>query len=311
MLGFKSLWTTLSDWKIVGQTLIQSIRLYPRLILWNSPLVIIVVVLSYIYFNFIINFDKLFIAPSLKMMYLSLIQFCFMVIVWSFVIFLIPYQLYNYFMKQKDSKILKFKQFLKKHLWPVIIETLKAFIVAGGYAGAGLATWCILFVLSVYFIDGLREQVQELVISMMTLLVQSPESLNMKSFLGIVMNLKAIGMLLILFFLCLTPSIIKAIQYIIVPFVVIFNKQFSVERKSLKISEKLSNGLILPFFLLFLLFYFLSLFIPLDLWFQQMVGEQNVLFAAYIKIFLGSLQYIFYTTFFCMIYFNQDKTVLE
>ena len=259
------------------------------------------------------NFNELFMAPALAKMYLSLINFCFMAIFWSFIIFLIPYQLYNYFMKRKqqDSKILTFKSFLKVHLWPVVIETLKAFCVVMAYAGVGLTVWVIFFLTSVFFIEGLRAQMQELAVLFMTLMVATNKSLNVKNFIEIIMEVKAIVLLFMLSFVCLIPSIIKGIQYIIVPFVVIFNKSFPIEKTSLKISERLSRGLVLPFFLLFLFFYLIHLFLPFDIWIKGWAGEQNVLTPAYVKILFGSLKYIFYTGFFCMVYFNQDKIVFK
>ena len=310
MLGFKSLWTTLSDWKAAGLTLSQSIRLYPRLVLWNSPLVIIVLTLSYVYFNFILDFNQLQMPPSLKELYIVMIQFCFMVIVWSFVIFLIPYQLYNYFMKKKNSKFkkTKFKNFLNTHLWPVIIDTLKGFFVALGYFIAAILIWLALFYSSVLLFSGLKEQVQQFSVSFMSLLVNSPEGVSMKDFLAIVLTFKKVGLWIILFLVSLIPSAIKALQYIIIPFVTIFNKQART-KSCLKISEKLSDGLLLPFLCLFLLFALFSFFLPLNKWLVSWLGESN--WVIYIQILLGSLKYIFYTSFFCIIYFKKDKKVLQ
>ena len=311
MLGFKSLWTTTSDWKSVGRILIETLRLYPRLVWWNSLLVATVLGLSYLYFNFVLNFDQMFMPPALKDLYISLINFCFMVIVWSFVIFLIPYQLYNYFMKQSNqsSGSLKFNPFLAKHLWPVIIETLKAFVVISAYAGIGLLLWTVIFVISILFVGGVKEQMNQMAISLMTLL--SSEGINLKSFLAVITELKSMGVLFAFSFVCLLPATIKGIQYMIVPFVTIFNKEFPSQKSSLKISQRLSHGLVLPFFLLFSFFFLISVLIPMDEWIQKLVGDPASLGTVYVLILLGSLKYIFYTGFFCMAYFNQDKTVLK
>ena len=312
MLGFKSLWTTRSDWKQAALALNQSIRLYPRLVLWNSSLVIVVLALSYGYFNFILDFNQLQMPPSLKEMYITLIQFCFMVIVWSFVIFLIPYQLYNYFMQKKNSnfKKIKFKIFLNTHLWPVIIDTLKGFFVAFGYLVVGILIWFILCYSSVLLFSGLKEQLQQFSVSFMSLLVNSPEGVSMKNFLEMTLNFKKVGLLIILFLISLIPAGIKAMQYIIIPFVTIFNKQART-KSCLKISEKLSDGLVLPFLCLFLLFSLLQIFFPLNKWLIDGLGKSNGDWVIYIQILLGSLKYIFYTSFFCLVYFKKDKKVFQ
>ena len=236
MLGFKSLWTTKSDWNLTWKSLVQTYHMLPRLVVFNSIFIVIILVLEIAYTYWISQ--KLVYAPAgIKNIMMYSVQLSFSVLGWTFLVFLVPYFLYNKTHIAKKAPLV-LKIFIKDNIWPIVVESIKVFFVLIGYAIGGLLSvsllaFCIISMITQNF-WGVLGFLDNALLGLVTL-AGDPSS-TFKS-------VDAISMLIILF-VALIPAMIKAIQYLLMPYVVFFHQKFT--NNSLSLSAKSAHGIVIP-----------------------------------------------------------------
>ena len=228
MLGFESLKTTKKDFQICFQSVLKSFKFFHHLLLSNSIFIALAILVEASYFYYLHkNFEQ---APggtpeAIIETYHILVTSLFSALQWTFLVFLVPFQLHNkHLQKSSPGPLSSFKEFLKENMWPVIIETMKAF-------------FSILF----YFISGL---ILALGITFGALSFGRFFSNSLP--FSIPQDFLSIALLVLLFIVCLLPGAIKTVQYLFVPYIVFFSKQFKTSGESLKIASRISRGSVLP-----------------------------------------------------------------
>lgn len=236
MLGFKSLWTTRTDWILTWKSLVQTYSILPRLIVFNSPFIAVLLVLEAVYSYWI--FQKMVYAPTgIQDLMKSAIKLSFSVLAWTFLVFLVSYFLYNKTFTSKTASLV-FRNFIKDNIWPIVVESLKVFFVLMGYAIGGLLSVSLLTFFTALMITQSLGGVLGLLDNAL---------LGLVAFVG---GLSAVFkstdsvIILILFLIALTPSAIKAVQYLLMPYVVFFHKNF--KNNSLALSSRASHGIVIP-----------------------------------------------------------------
>ena len=236
MLGFKSLWTTKADWALTWKSLTQTYSILPRLIVFNSIFIGIILILEIAYTYWILQ--KLVYAPEgIKNIMMYAVQLAFSVLGWTFLVFLVPYFLYNKTHITKKAPLV-LKTFIKNNIWPIVVESIKVFFVLIGYAIGGilsvsLLAFCIIFIITQSF-WGVLGLVDNALLGLVSL-IGDPTSM-FKSIEPIVM--------FIMLFVALIPTLIKAVQYLLMPYVVFFHQKFT--NNSLSLSAKASYGIVIP-----------------------------------------------------------------
>lgn len=236
MLGFKSLWTTKADWALTWRSLVQTYFILPRLIIFNSLFIVILLVLEIAYSYWILQ--KLVYAPAgIQSLMASAVKLSFSVLAWTFLVFLVSYFLYNKTFTAKKAPLV-FKKFIRDNIWPIVVESFKVFFVLMGYAIGGLLSVSLL---------------SFLIVLMMTQSLGGVLSLLDNALLGMVAFVGGMGailkstdsiIMLCLFLTALIPSAIKAVQYLLMPYVVFFHKNF--KNNSLALSSRASHGIVIP-----------------------------------------------------------------
>lgn len=236
MLGFKSLWTTKADWALTWKSLVQTYHMLPRLIIFNSIFIVIILILEIAYTYWISS--KLVYAPlGIKNLMMSSVQLSFSVLSWTFLVFLVPYFLYNKtYITKKTPLVLK--TFVANNIWPIVVESIKVFFVLMGYAIGGIIIVSLLTSIIIFMITqslgGVLGLVDNALLGLVTL-VGDPSS-TFKSIDAVIM--------LIILLVALIPAIIKAVQYLLMPYVVFFHQKFT--NNSLPLSSKASKGIVIP-----------------------------------------------------------------
>jgi len=236
MLGFKSLWTAKADWALTWKSLIQTYHMLPRLIVFNSVFIVIILILEIGYTYWISQ--KLIYAPAgIKNIMMYSVQLSFSVLSWTFLVFLVPYYLYNNTHTAKKAPLV-LKTFVKNNIWPIVVESIKVFFVLIGYALGGLLSVSLLVFLVTLIITqnfwGILGLLDNALLGLVTL-AGDPGS-TFKSADAVIM--------LTILFVALIPSMIKAMQYLLMPYVVFFHQKFT--NNSLPLSAKAAQGIVIP-----------------------------------------------------------------
>ena len=236
MLGLKSLRTTKADWNLTWKSLVQTYFMLPRLIVFNSIFIVILLSVEIAYSYWITQ--KLVYAPvGIRNLMTYAMQISFSVLAWTFLVFLVPYFLYNKTHIVKAAPLV-LKTFIKNNIWPIIVESIKVFFVLGGYAMGGLLIVSLLtFGITFIIMQGLTGVLSLLDNALlgMVALFGDPGSL-LKS--------KESMIMLVILLAALLPMAIKAVQYLLMPYVVFFHKKFT--NNSLGLSSRASSGIVIP-----------------------------------------------------------------
>lgn len=212
--------TTASDFQIIVKSLKQSLLKLPRLIFLNALFMLLFILIKGFYsYKFIFKHENEFLT--------TLSNFNFSVLQFGFLIFLVPFQLHH----GDKFPIKEFSAFLKRTVWPVVIESCKAlFYLAGYFFLCGILTGLALGGLSL-FID---------------ISIFDTEALE-----GGELNPQLILISLLVFLIC-SPLWIRSIQYNFIPFVIFFNEDYqAIKKEVLQKSILVSRGcalLIIPVF---------------------------------------------------------------
>ncbi len=134
MLGLKTLWTTKADWILLYQSIKQNIYIFPRLILRNSFLIIILIALgSFVYqLTYKLNDKDNYLYKLIHLneinnyVYKLCTELLFSSLEWSVLIFLIPFQLYHYTKNPSEQSLSSLKNFITKNIRPLFMESTKA-----------------------------------------------------------------------------------------------------------------------------------------------------------------------------------------
>ena len=236
MLGFKSLWTTRADWMLTWKSLVQTYSIMPRLIAFNGLFIAVLLVLEIAYSYWILQ--KMVYAPAgIQNLMTSTIKLSFSVLAWTFLVFLVSYFLYNKTFTSKKTPLV-FRTFIKDNIWPIVIESFKVFFVLMGYAVGGLIsvsflTFCVVFIMT-QSLGGVLSLLDNALLGMMAF-VGGP---------GAVFTSIDSVVILILFLTAMSPAAVKALQYLLMPYVVFFHKNF--KNNSLALSSRASHGIVIP-----------------------------------------------------------------
>lgn len=222
MFGFKNIWPRLSDWILVKNSTITSFKVLPKLIQINILIIIAFIILEVVYFHFFFPNKEFLQIPQINEIFQSLTFFVFSLLQWAFLIFLVPFHLYNKSTNQKlkfktvlatyggltdeldTNQKLKFKPFLARSIWPIIIDPIKAFFVV-------------------------------LVFIFLSLILSAPVYFFAQS-----NSILLYSMIFIVFL----PTIIKALQFSFIPMVIFFCKDYIENKKSsLQLSIQVCRGL--------------------------------------------------------------------
>ena len=236
MLGLKSLWTTKSDWTLTWKSLVQTYYIMPRLIVFNSLFIVILLILEIAYSYWISQ--KLVYAPEgIQNLMRYAVQLSFSILSWTFLVFLVSYFLYNKTHIAKTAPLV-LKTFIKNNIGPIVVESLKVFFVLAGYAIGGLLivsflAFCIILIItqSLGAVLGLLDNA----LLGLVALVGGPVS---------IFNSAESIVMFIMLFIALIPVTIKMVQYLLMPYVVFFHKQFT--HNSLSLSARASQGIVIP-----------------------------------------------------------------
>ena len=206
MLGLKTLWTTKADWILLYQSIKQNIYLFPRLILRNGFLIIILIALgSCVYqLTYKLN-DKgnyLYKLTHLNEINAYIYKLCtellFSSLEWSVLIFLIPFQLYHYTKNTSEQPLSSLKNFIVKNVRPLFMESAKA-------SGVVLLYFliCFSFIAITISIKGSALN----------------DALKFSPTLGELNILGLFGQLLLIFLIF--PAVMKLIQYLAIPYIAV------------------------------------------------------------------------------------------
>ena len=236
MFGFKSLWTTKADWILTWESLTQTCRLLPRLIVFNGIFIIILLVLEIAYSYWISQ--KMIYAPvGIQNLMKYAVQLSFSVLAWTFLVFLVSYFLYNKTHTAKTSPLI-LKTFIRNNIWPMVIESMKVFFALAGYAVGGiimasLLAFCTAFAVT-QSLGGVLSLLDNAILGLVAVAGGAGSMFN---------SIESVVMLILLL-TALIPSAVKAVQYLLMPYVVFFHKKF--KNNSLALSARASQGLVIP-----------------------------------------------------------------
>ena len=213
---FKSAWSYKSDWILVQKSLVKAFQKLFFLIQKNAILIIVFVLLEMSYFYFLFPAEELKKMGELNELFEAIGRSSFSLMQWAFLVFLVPFQLYNEHNIQSLSKpALRFKSFLARSIWPVIIDPIKSIL----YILLCVCGWGLLFVI-IFVTAWFFKLAQNIVFQWI---------FGLSAFLVIVL-----------------PAVIKAVQFILIPMVIFFNKEYRERKKSsLALSVQVSQGLFL------------------------------------------------------------------
>ena len=212
--GFKNTLPRILDLILIKDSFIQALKKLPWLIQKNILLIPAFIVLEVCYFQFLLPMESNEIIRTLA-------RFSFSMLQWAFLIFLIPFQLYNQGAGALGKSLLQFQAFLARSIWPVIIDPIKAFFIILAYFILALILGSITFAL-IYF-GGFEKTTSSGLLIM-----------------GIGGFFAGVFVLM---------SVIKAMQFSFIPMVIFFSRKYIEEKKSsLTLSVQVSRGL--PFILI-------------------------------------------------------------
>ena len=282
LLGFKNLWPSLADLNLAKNAVLKSVQLFPKLFVKSIILITALILLELLYFYFLFPAKELSVVPgNINNILLSLTQSSFSLLQWVFLIFLIPFHLYNHGLKAVNSPkpLLKFKPFLARCVMPAIVDPIRALFVVILYAGGGIALGSAL--VGIYALSFTFE----------------PSMLK--------------------YFIApfLIPAFIKIIHYTFIPFVIFFNKEYIENKKSsLKLSTLACRGLPIVFlvlgFLSFGVIEFLdSLLKTICYGKSQEVSSINIFYFSLSSLFRAAST-ILTSSVLYFIYIEKDKTSL-
>lgn len=259
------LFPTKTDLQLILDSICQSFFLIPLLFKKTFFYALGLVVLQYLYFIFLI-------PPHFPDLQLSIILLCWYFIQFFFFIVLIPLHLYNRNAPQASppKQLIDLNSFVKRIIVPFIIEPIKAFFIMVLYMLPG-------FILTILLIITLK------------LDISPPLSFT----------ISAIGTIGIL------PGLIKACQYLFLPFVIFFNQKYLYEKKSsLKLCTHVAQGLIVILLILNLIF---SLLLPTPenfiAFFRMFSLHISVPIFSIVSILFNYISIIFFT----LLYFEKDR----
>ena len=307
MLGLKTLWTTKADWILLYQSIKQNIYIFPRLILRNSFLIIILIALgSFVYqLTYKLNDKDNYLYKLIHLneinnyVYKLCTELLFSSLEWSVLIFLISFQLYHYTKNPSEQSLSSLKNFITKNIRPLFMESTKAtgiillyFVIylsiitmtvsikdsalndalrfsptMGELNILGLFGHLLLIFL---LFPSVMKLIQYLAIpyiavgcvlsgffififinaTIFSMITEGMEPNDIPAILGLCCS----GFILLLFF-------IKTLQYVLIPYIVLFNKTFQAKGNSLKIASQLSKGIIVPIFIIFCIAVLILLFV--------------------------------------------------
>ena len=206
ILGLKTLWTTKADWILLYQSIKQFICLSPRLIFRNAILIIILIALGSCIYRLTYGLEgkdnyiyKLIHLNEINVyIYKLCAELLFSSLEWSILIFLIPFQLYQYTNDTSEQPLSSLKNFIKKNIRPLFTESTKAF---------GVVT---LYFLICFTLIALTVSIKGSALN---------DALKFSPTMGEFNISSLFGQLLLIFFLF--PSIMKLIQYLLIPYVIV------------------------------------------------------------------------------------------
>ena len=218
LLGFKNLWPSFADLNLTKNAVLKSLLVFPKMLSKSIIFIIVFILLELLYFYFLFPAKQLSIVPgNINNILLSLTQSSFSLLQWVFLIFLIPFHLYNHGLKSVNSPkpLLEFKPFLARCVMPAVVDPIRALFVVILYGLAGIAIGSVL--IGLYAMSFTFEP----------------------------------ALLKYLIIPFLIPAFIKIIHYTFIPFVIFFNKEYIENKKSsLKLSTFVCRGLPVVFLVL-------------------------------------------------------------